>query len=94
MVLEVLAEHKLFFHSKKCKFDKQQIKYLEIVIFKNQVKINLIKVTGVCDWPISYNYTNLHIFLSFTNFYWRFINGFLDMAQSIFDLTSSNNIWT
>lgn len=51
-VLKILAEHKLFFCLKKYKFDKWQIKYLGLVIFKNQVKMNSVKVFRVCDWPI------------------------------------------
>jgi len=42
--MEVLAKHKLFLHPEKCKFDKQHIKYLGLVILKDLVEINLIKV--------------------------------------------------
>ena len=45
--MKVLAKHKLFLHSKKCEFDKQQIKYLDLVILKNQVDINSIKIARV-----------------------------------------------
>ena len=40
-VLEVLAEHNLFLHSKKCKFDRLCIKYVGLVISGNQVIIDL-----------------------------------------------------
>jgi len=58
-VLEVLAKYRLFFYPKKCKFDKLQIKYLKLVISKNQVEINPVKMTGVCDWPIPKNHIDL-----------------------------------
>ena len=68
-ILEVLAKHKLSFCSKKYKFDNQQIKYLELVISKNQVEMGPIKMARVWDWPVPYTYTDLQAFLDFTNFY-------------------------
>jgi len=54
-VLKDLARHKLFLHPKKCEFEKQQIKYLELVILEDQVVIDLIKVASICDWPTPYS---------------------------------------
>ena len=39
-VLEFLAKHKLFLYSKKCKFDKPYIEYLDLVTSKNQVEMD------------------------------------------------------
>jgi len=46
-VLQVLKENKLFFYLEKCKFYKQRIKYLGLVILENEVSIDLVKVAGV-----------------------------------------------
>ena len=92
-VLEILAKHRLFFHSEKYEFDKLQIKYLDLVISKNQVEIDPVKMAEVCNQPISKNYTNLQTFLSFTNFYQRFICGFSKIACSFFNLTSNKSTW-
>jgi len=46
-VLQVLQEHKLFLHLEKCKFFREQIEYLGLVISENQVFMDLVKVTGV-----------------------------------------------
>ena len=51
-----------------------------------------VKVARVCDWLVSQNCTDLQAFLGFTNFYQRFIHGFLDIAQSFFDLTGNSSI--
>ena len=93
-VLKVLAEHKLFLHFKKCEFDKQQIEYLKLVIAQDQVEIDLVKVAETCNWPILYNHTDLQIFLSFVNFYQKFIHSFLDITHFLFNFTGSNSIWT
>jgi len=52
-VLEILVEYKLFLHSKKCEFQKEQIKYLRLVISEN--KVYPIKVTEVHKWLIPEN---------------------------------------
>ena len=46
-VLEILAEHKLFLHPEKCKFQKIRIEYLGLIISENKMSMNPIKVSGV-----------------------------------------------
>jgi len=46
-VLEILAGHKLYLQPKKYKFQKEQIKYLGLVISKNKVSMDLVKVIRV-----------------------------------------------
>ena len=48
-VLKILVEHKLFLHLEKCKFQKEWIKYLDLVISENKVSIDPIKITRVCE---------------------------------------------
>ena len=91
-VLEVLAEYKIYLQPKKYEFNRQQIKYLGLVISKNQVKMDLVKVARICDQQVSRNHTDLQIFLSFTNSYQRFICRFSDIMHPLFDLTRSNSI--
>jgi len=68
-VLEVLAEPKLFFHPEKCEFDKLCIEYLGLVISEDQVEMDFIKDVRAHNWPILTTYTDLQMFLGFTNFY-------------------------
>lgn len=86
-VLEFLAKHKLFLCSKKYKFDKPYIEYLDLVISKDQVEMDF-----VCNWFIPTYYTDSQIFLGFINFYWRFIYSFWNIACSLFNITESNSI--
>ena len=72
-VLEILTEHKLFLHLEKCEFHQKQIEYLGLVISENKVVIDPVKVTGVCEWPIPENWTNVQAFIGFINFYHCFI---------------------
>jgi len=46
-VLQVLKENKLFLCLEKCKFYKQRIEYLGLVILENKVSMDLVKVAEV-----------------------------------------------
>jgi len=92
-MLQVLKENKLFLHLEKYKFYKQWIEYLDLVISENEVSIDLVKVTGVREWPTPENKTNVQAFLGFMNFYQRFIQDFSAKAQPLFDLTCSEQVW-
>ena len=72
-VLQVLQEHKLFLRPEKCEFCKERIEYLRLVILENEVSMDLVKVTGVQEWPTPENKTDVQAFLGFINFYQRFI---------------------
>ena len=56
--------------------------------------MNSIKIARVCDWPILWSCIDMQAFLEFTNFYYRFIYSFSDIAHSLFDISSNNIIWT
>jgi hypothetical protein len=50
-VLGRLAEHKLFLRPEKCEFEKTKIEYLGLVISKNHIEMDPVKVAGVAEWP-------------------------------------------
>ena len=92
-VLEILVEHKLFLCPEKCEFHQQQIEYLGLVISENKVAIDPVKVTGVHEWPIPENRTDVQAFVGFVNFYCRFIQDFSTIARPLFNLTHSDQAW-
>src|SRR6201996_3236031 len=49
-----------------------------------------VKIAGVAAWPVPTNRKDVQQFLGFTNFYRRFIGGFSDVAQPLFDLTKKD----
>jgi len=91
--LEVLTEHKLFLCLEKCEFHQKQIEYLRLVISKNKVEMDPVKVARVCDWPILENRTDVQTFIDFVNFYRCFIWDFSTITRPLFDLTRSDKVW-
>jgi hypothetical protein len=93
-VLQRLREHCFFLRLEKCKFEKSMIKYLGVIISHNHMEMDPVKVAGVASWPEPKNKKDVQQFLSFTNFYRRFIWAFSDIAQPLFDLTKKDVAWT
>src|SRR5258708_28095985 len=50
-VLSTLQKWRLFLKPEKCKFEQKEVKYLGLVISKDHVTMDLMKVHGVMEWP-------------------------------------------
>jgi hypothetical protein len=53
-----------------------------------------VKVAGVAAWSTPENKKDVQQFLSFTNFYRKFIRVFSDVARPLFNLTKKDVAWT
>jgi len=93
LVLERLHKHKLFLQHDKYEFKCTQIEYLGLVVAHRSIAMDPIKVAGVAEWPVPKTKKELQSFLGFTNFYCRFIEGFLHHAKPLFDLTKKDVPW-
>ena len=72
-VLQILADNDLFLKLEKCHFHKREVEYLGIIVGNGHVKMDLIKVKGIIEWPIPRNVRELHTILGFGNYYKDFI---------------------
>jgi hypothetical protein len=93
-VLRQLRKHRLFLRLEKCEFEKLTIEYLGVVISHNHIEMDPVKVISIASWPEPENKKDVQQFLSFTNFYRRFIRVFSDIAWPLFDLTKRGVAWT
>src|SRR6266446_2587011 len=49
-ILQTLRSYKLFLRPEKCKFECREVDYLGLVISKDHVVMDPVKVQGVTDW--------------------------------------------
>ena len=90
MVLTKLQEHDLFLKAKKCKFCKQKIEYLGMVIKEGQIFMDPIKLAGIREWPIPSTVKKVQSFLGFGNFYRKFISHYSYIAKPLNNLTKKD----
>ena len=85
-VLQCLWENNLYLKPKKCKFYKEKVEYLGMVIEEGQISMGKEKLMGIQDWPTPKMVKQVRGFLGFGNFYWRFIRHFSEIAKPLNDL--------
>ena len=86
-VLKILNDNKLSIQTKKCCFHQTKIDYLGIIISKNSVEVDPIKIKGVAEWPEPKEKQEVRQFLGFCNFYRHFIRGFAKVTKPLTELT-------
>jgi len=50
-VLDKLQEESYFLRLAKCKFEKEKVDYLGVVISRECIHVDLMKVEGLANWP-------------------------------------------
>src|SRR5258708_12332623 len=92
-VLSTLQKQRLFLKPEKCKFEQKEVEYLRLVISKDHVAMDLMKVCGVTEWLTPMKVKEVQSFLGFVNFYWKFICDFSDIACPLYALTRKTQRW-
>src|SRR5258708_10428721 len=93
-ILQTLRSYKLFLRPEKCKFECREVDYLGLVISKDHVAMDPIKLQGVTDWPQPPKVKDVQPFIGFVNFYWRFICDFSKIAHPLHVLTRKLKDWS
>jgi len=93
LVLHRLRETDLQVNINKCKFHVQKIFFLRLLLFIEELKMNLRKVQAVVEWSTSTNLTQMQFFVDFCNFYRRFIKNFSKIVRSLIQLTQKEMIF-
>jgi Reverse transcriptase (RNA-dependent DNA polymerase) len=68
-VLQILRENKLSLKPQKCEFEKEEMKYLGMIIGHGEVRMDQAKVAAVGKWPTPKNKKEVQQFLGFANYY-------------------------
>jgi hypothetical protein len=92
-VLDLLAMHDLFLKPEKCKWEMDSIDYLGVILEKGVTCMDLMKVSGIQEWPTPTSVKQVRSFLGFCNFYRSFIPGFSHLARPLNKLTRKDTLW-
>jgi hypothetical protein len=74
----------------KCEFWIHEIKYFDLIVRRNEIKMNSEKIEIILQWTTSQSLKQIQSFLKFCNFYRRFIKNFAKIVKSLIKLTRKN----
>ncbi len=77
----------------KCKFNVEEIIFLEVIVLKQDLCMNFIKVKVIVNWTTLINLKEVQNFVKFVNFYHHFIKNFLKLVKSFTQLIRKNTFF-
>jgi hypothetical protein len=92
-MLQRLRNAKLQADINKCEFFVHEIKYLDLIVERDEIKMNSKKIEIILQWSISQNLKQIQKFLRFCNFYRRFIRNFAKIVKSLIKLIRKDVIF-
>ena len=90
-VFEKLSKAGLKLKSSKCEFFKERISYLGHIVSNHGIETDPKKKASVKHWPHPETVTQVRKFLSFTNYYRKFLHQYAQIAQPLNRLISGDN---
>ena len=82
-VLEVLRKYSLYANLKKCHFHRNEVKFSGFVVYTDGIRIEDERIDAVKKWPEPESIWDIQDFISFANFYRRFIKNFSKMLTPL-----------
>jgi len=95
MILDHLWDADLQIDIRKCEFDVEETVFLKVIVFKQDLCMNSIKVKAIVNWATSINLKEIQDFVDFVNFYRRFIKNFSKLVKLFTQLTRKDTsfVW-
>jgi len=75
----------------KCVFFVKQVKYLNLIIIIERIRIDSKKIKYILEWKTSICMRDMQVFLDFVNFYRQFIYNYSSLVKSLLALSKLEN---
>ena len=96
-VLERLRNWGLYVKTSKCSFSQKQVEFLGYIVDSTGVHMDPERIKTIVEWPEPGSAREVLIFLGFTNFYRRFVEGYSELTaplhQLVADVNASRKKW-
>jgi hypothetical protein len=79
-MLKRLRANDLFANLEKCFFFKHEVDYFDFIMSEDDITMNSSRINIIMSWSMIKFFKNIQIFLSFVNFYRRFIARFFQLS--------------
>lgn len=77
----------------KCHFGRPEQELLGFIVGKGQIRPSPKKIAPVQEWPVPRGVHDLRVFLGFTNFYRRFVEGYSHICAPLTELLRKDISW-
>ncbi len=92
-VLHRLRENRLYSQGSKCECHQYSMEYLGYILSLEGLRMSKDKIKAILDWPVLWKVKDIQSFLSFANFYCRFIHEYSDIVIPLTHLTCKGTPW-
>jgi len=86
-VLKKLKKRTLYVKQSKSRFETQNVKFLNYVVWSEWIEKNSKKIMTVKDWLTLTRLKKVQIFLELVNYYWKFVSNYSQIVKSLTQLT-------
>jgi hypothetical protein len=94
-VLRVHSHHQIFLKQSKCTFGASEVEYLDHLVGKDGVRVDLKNIESMQHWPHPKTLKTLHGFLGLTGYYRKFFKNYGKIATPLTALLKKNSFtWT
>src|SRR5258708_12559295 len=83
----------LYASLKKCKFHMDTVEYLRFILSPKGLQMDPTKVSMIQDWANPWKVQDVQAFLSFANFYQRFIHDYSETTLPLNHLCKKSTTW-
>jgi hypothetical protein len=89
-ILQRFREIEIQIDVNKCEFHITEIKFLSMIIERDDIKMNSEKIKAIVEWNTSHYLKDVQTFVKFVNFYKRLIKNFSKIVKSLIKLIRKN----
>jgi hypothetical protein len=93
-ILQRLRETNIQINVNKCEFHIIEMKFLNMIINRDEIKMNFEKIKAIVKWSKLTHLKEVQTFLKFVNFYKRFIKDFFKVAKSLVKLIKKDQLFS
>lgn len=86
LVLQTLRDHQLYAKFSKCEFQENRIQYLEHIISKEGLAVDVENIRCMVNWLIQKDVSTIRSFIEIVGYCTRFIDGFSRLSYRITSL--------
>jgi len=92
-ILRKLNKRALYVKKSKNRFETKKIKFLDYVIWSEQIEKDSKKMNAVRNWPLSKQVKKVQAFLRLMNYYQKFIPSYAKIAKPLTQLMHKDKKW-